>query len=631
MNKFRIIVQSGYELLKSSPGRVGLYLILTFVTQTLIPVALVPTLLAKVTNSVAQQAPTGAGVPSNVHVPQHSSIAPSEKSSTTAGSTKQDVVRPYLEWLFLIVALIPLNIWFRLSQTDLDNGMEIMMRNRIFANVLQQPPEFFQSYDPGQLANTVTQMVTQAQQAFRSLTIDPLMQLLNLVIATSLIVIQLRTLSGGVVWVTVVMIVLLGIFTVYIVQSKTKNAVTNCQLGLQQQFLEVAGLATSVMSAPQDIQAMGAEELFVNKFRGAVATLCKRKRTQIATMELVNSLLGFPTQLVLACLFGFVVFAVTSGKPGAAPGTIVAFSYLVPRLMEPFKTFAALGLIATSSWPAVDLFLRFSTLPSRITDLPGASETECVEPTLEARGVTFQYPSKDSKIFDNVSFEVPARRITGFVGRFGQGKTTLFRLALRFYDPQNGDIRLGGHPTTALKLRSLRKQISMMPQNPTFFHLSVRDNFRMANPDVTDDEIRRMAEKTGLWSILVGSYGPDPFDRPFAAGMALSGGQKRKFSLTLALLRDSRFLFLDEPSAGLSADELQDLISTIRTACAGRTVIVVDHLLPAFIVPLCDYVLVLDNGKIVQRGDPQQLLLQEGEFRILYDAQLPQAQSVVAD
>jgi ABC-type transport system involved in cytochrome bd biosynthesis fused ATPase/permease subunit len=128
----------------------------------------------------------------------------------------------------------------------------------------------------------------------------------------------------------------------------------------------------------------------------------------------------------------------------------------------------------------------------------------------------------------------------------------------------------------------------------------------------------------------VDKYGPRPLDSPFAAGAELSGGQKRKFSLTCALLRDSVFVFLDEPSTGLSADELPDLISTIRSSCAGKTVMVVDHILPAFIAPLCDYVLVLDQGYIVQRGTPEQLLAEGGVFAELYEAQLPQNNKLAA-
>jgi len=624
MEKFAAIARGGYALLKRSPGNVALYIVLIFLTQALIPMALIPALLAKITNSV----PIVQGAPQR-SASNEGAAATSSNPYGNPADAKPHIVAPYLGWLFLGLALIPLLFWFRLAQNDLDNRMEFEMRKRIFANVLRQPPEFFRDYNPGQLANILTQVVTQAQQAFRSLCLEPIMQFLSLFIGAYTIIRQLQGMSGSGVWLTVVAIVLIGFFTVYAVQLKAKDAVARCQMDLQRQMLDVSGLATSIMSAPQDIQAMNAEPLFSRWYSGAVETLFKKKRSQISTMEKANSLLGFPTQLILACLYGYVVYSVTTGKPGINPGSIVALSYVVPQLMEPFRTFAALGLTATSSWPAVELVTRLSEQPSRISDLPGAVDVDRVEPTLEARHVTFQYQPGGPKIFDNASFEVPGGKITGLVARFGQGKTTFFRLALRLYDPQEGEILVGGRATTSLTLRSLRQQISMLSQNPALFHLTVRENFQVAKPDVTDDEIRRVAEQTDLWPILVKSFGPSPLEQPFAAGAALSGGQRRKFSLACSLLRDSPFLFLDEPSTGLSADDLQDLISTIRTACAGKTVVVIDHILPAFIARLCEHVLVLENGCIVEFGPPEQLLAHAGIFRELYDAQLPQSKSAL--
>ena len=651
MHNFRFIVQSGFALLKKIPGKVALYVLLAFVTQTVIQIVLVPQLLEQVTDSVSTAgalhdqphtaASTEAKNPS--YGAQASRAASGEHAANPKGfraylrwlfaiisgrrPANPNIVLAYLGWLFVIIAAMPLTVWFRLAQNDLDTSMEAVMRNRIFVNVLRQPPEFFAKNDPGRLTSVLTQMVTQAQQAFRSLTVEPILQFASLSIAMYVIVGKLRNMSGAVVWITMVAIALIGVFTVYIVQTKTSNAVTRSQLELQNQMLEVSSLATSAVSAPQDIQAMDAEPWFAAKYGRAIATFFGNKRKLVLTVELVNTLLGAPMQLILACLLFFVVYAAThsvAGKPAIDPGTIVALIYLVPQLMAPFKTFATLGLMANSSWPAVEMVTQLSNEPSRIADLPGAKNIEQLDPTLAIRNLTFRYEERSRKVFDDVTFEVPACKITGLVARFGQGKTTFFRLALRLYDPQQGQILIGGHATTDFTLQSLRRQISMMAQNPTFLHLSVRDNLLMAKPDASDAEIHEISVKTGLWDILESKYGPDPLNHPFAAAAGWSGGQQRTFSLTCALLRDSPFMFLDEPSTGLSADELKHLISKIRTSCTGKTVMVVDHILPAFIAPLCDYVLVLENGHIVQRGSPDQLLAEPGVFRDLYDAELTQ-------
>jgi ATP-binding cassette subfamily B protein len=657
MAKLLLILQSAAPYLSLFKRRIALYFFLSIVTQVLIPVALIPNLLKEITDDIPKRS-------EDISAGQHAAFGKNRQDSRAAlrpylatacceeprnmsfskaalmiqhvellrgpvpinahlGFTSANIAIPYVSWLLLIALLVPLNIVYRLAQNDLDSAMESAMRNGMLSNVLKQPPEFFQSHDPGKLSTAVTQMVTQAQYAFRSISIEPLTQLLSLAIAIYMIVRDLHHISGVIAWVSTSVVLVVGFFSVYAVQSFAGREFAESQAQLQDNSLAVAGIATAILSAPQDIQSMNAES-FVTKIYGArLDAFFKSKRTQVYTVELANSLLGLPTQLILACLFGFVVYAVCFNRPGISPGTIVAFSYLVPRLMEPFRTFAALGMTAASSWPAVELVTKWSSQKSRISDGANAVELVPNEPTIEFRDVSFRYDSDSRKVFDDVSFTIPPKKITGLCGRFGQGKTTFFRLVLRFYDPQEGQILLAGQLASDLELISLRNQISMMSQDPKFFHMTVRDNFRLARPDASDAEIVRVAVSTGVWDVLLERLGPDPLNKPFAAGEILSGGQKRKFSLSCALLRNSSYIFLDEPSSNLSADELAELISIIRTSCADKTVVVVDHSLPAFIVPLCDHVLVLEDGRIAQRGTPEHLLAEKGIFRELHDAQLP--------
>jgi ABC-type multidrug transport system fused ATPase/permease subunit len=203
------------------------------------------------------------------------------------------------------------------------------------------------------------------------------------------------------------------------------------------------------------------------------------------------------------------------------------------------------------------------------------------------------------------------------VARPGQGKTTFFRLALRFYDPQAGQILVGGIPVQDFTFSSLRRHIVLMSQFPAFFHDSVRENFLVAKPDATDPEIRLLSEHTSLWSILVNSYGDSPLDHPFDAGSRMSGGQKKLFALTRCLLRDPTFLFLDEPTTGMGPLEKYPLIDVMRKACFGKTVVLVDHDI-VWQSRFCDHFLVLHEGNIVQKGSAEELRSEAGLFRELY-------------
>jgi ATP-binding cassette subfamily B protein len=247
--------------------------------------------------------------------------------------------------------------------------------------------------------------------------------------------------------------------------------------------------------------------------------------------------------------------------------------------------------------------------------------------SLEARDLVFSYrPGEPPNVLEGASFVIPAGKVTGFVARPGQGKTTFFRLALRFYPWQSGDILLGGTPLRDLPVATVRKHLVLMSQFPAFFYDSVRENMLVACPDATDEEIRRAATLTGLDKVLMKSMGPDALDMPFAAGAGLSGGQKKLFALTRCLLRKPSVLFLDEPTTGMGPMEKFPLIDTMRRSLEGRTVVVVDHDI-VWQSRFCDYFHVLNEGRIIQSGSAEELLNQPGLFRDLYEEASGQGES----
>jgi ATP-binding cassette, subfamily B, bacterial len=599
---------------------------------------MLPVLIGKLTNSVKLPGPADG----KTSVPQTQSSGGASKPTTEPGGARSsaaavvgqgDSVTAYYEWLALTVLFIPLSICFRLAQTKMDGKMEKEVRQSLFDKVIRQAPEFFHRYNPGELTNVLTQTSIEAQQALRSLTVDPLLQLASLSIAMALIVQQLRQINLpfirlgdsakiSALWPMVGLMIVFGAGSAWLIQKKSDKMVGKSQREAQTQRFALAGLADAAVKSAEEIQAMDAEQVFSSRHDEALNRMMKLKTGQTLTMEILNSAIGVPTQIIVACLFGLVVYQSVARTSGIPPGVFVTIAGLAPQLMQPFKSFAVLGVIASSSWPAIELVTRMLKEENPIKDLPGARDIEKVGPTLEARHIKFGYVPGERKVFDDLTFSVPAAGITGFVARMGQGKTTFFRLAMRFYDPESGEILFGGFPTSAFTLRSLRRCAVIMSQFPAFFHDSVGENFRVAKPDATDEEIRALCEKTRLWPILERAVGKDPLDKPFAAGMGISGGQKKLFALTRCLLRNPTFLFLDEPTTNMSNDEKYLLIPLMREACAGKTVIVVDHDL-SWLTQFCDHFVVLDSGKIVQQGTAAELLAVPGVLNELYSLAHP--------
>jgi len=631
MKRMRLILKSGMKLVRLCPLYVGAYVVLSLVGQTAIPL-LLPVVLGQLTNSVQPLPPAVAGAQAgnarggaaNVAAKPADKLDEARYRDTSSPQSRKysGSVAPYVIWLALTLLFFPLSIWFRLSQTKMDGMMERQVRQSLYEKVIRQAPEFFHRYGPGELSNVLTQTSIEAQQALRSLTVDPFLSFVSLSIAMALIAQQLRHINGNYRWPTIAVVLLFGAGSAWLIQKKSDKAVGKPQREAQEQRFALAGLVDSAVKSAEEIQAMDAEEFFCKRHDQGLRRFMDLKYRQTFTMEVLNSAISLPTQVILACLYGLIVYQAIGSAGGVAPGVFITIAGLTPQLMQPFKSFAVLGVVASSSWPAIERITRMLEAENRIKDLPGARDIESVEPTLEARHIKFGYVSGRPRVFDDLNFLVPRAGITGFVARMGQGKTTFFRLALRFYDPESGEILFGGHPTSSFTLRSLRSCAVIMSQFPAFFHDTVGENFRVAKPDATDDEIRLLSEKTRLWPILEKAIGKEPLSKPFAAGMGLSGGQKKLFALTRCLLRNPTFLFLDEPTTNMSNDEKYLLIPLMREACADKTVIVVDHDL-SWLTQFCDYFVVLDAGKIVQQGTAAELLAAPGVLNELYSLAHP--------
>ena len=598
MQKVKLLLRFGSSLLKLVPGMISVYLLLSLVSTVIIPRAL-PLLLKQLTNLATAPHPAVAAQPASSH-----------------GA----VIPVYFYWLALTLALIPIRMLCRLAQTSMDNRMETRLRQDLFDKSIRQTPEFFHRYNPAQLTNILTGTTIEAQQAVRLLLVDPLLSVVGICLSAFLITQQLKGIQGGG-WIVAAM-VLAGVLSVSIVQAKGQKPVYQSQMQLQKQRFAIAGLVDSAMKSPEEIQAMDAETLFGGRHASALEVLTKFKRRIALTMETVNSAIGLPGDLITAVLLGLIVFQVNAKNVGITPGTLIGLLTLIPTLMEPLKVLSAIGITASSSWPSIELVSKMMDEENRIKDLKGSRAVGRLEPTLQADHLDFRYAPQLNKVFDNLTLNVPPGKVTSLCARMGQGKTTFFRLAMRFYEPEQGKILLGGIPAAEFTLKSLRQHTVMMSQFPAFFHDSVRDNFRVAKPDATDQEILNLCESTGLLPLLQRAIGPNFLDQNFAGGGLLSGGQKRLFALTRCLLRNPTFLFLDEPTTNMDNTEKYQLIPVMRAACKGRTVVVVDHDIP-WLLQFSDYFLILDNGRIVQEGTGEHLLLQPGLLRELYTLALP--------
>ena len=599
---FKVLRQLGGRYLKGATGLILLYITSHIVIQTVVP----------------QQAAVYLGKLTN-----HFSGGPAKGGAT--GS--EPLLHHYFLWLGLTVLLVAGGYGFQYLVSRFDGSVTRRIKADLFATLLRQPPAYYHRNDSDRLTLIVTQFANQVSGSLRRLLIEPVLQLVAVGIIGVTIWQALTGLTQGPavwtiagvngVWVMFGITVLFALTSPWIVSSMGKFLQRDAT-AVQEQNLSLATLVGGALKAPEEIQAMRAEPVFSRKLDVLLGRALDLQLAQTRTMEKINAFSRLPGTVVLAAFLGLAIFLEMKGGSGE-PGTIVQVALLTPLLMSAIQQLSSFGINSRMSWPSLEMVHGIlGTLPPPEKAAAG-SAPEPTDHSIEARDLVFSYqPGKRPNVLDGASFTIPTGRVTGFVARPGQGKTTFFRLALRFYDWQAGDILLGGIPIRDMPLDSLRRHIVLMSQFPAFFYDTVRENMLVAAPDASDARILETAKLTGLDAVLERSMGPGALDLPFAAGAGLSGGQKKLFALTRCLLREPSVLLLDEPTTGMGPLEKFPLIDAMRKALGGRTVIVVDHDI-VWQTKFCDHIHVLDGGRIVQSGSPDELLAVPGLFRSLYD------------
>ncbi|HZO49828.1 MAG TPA: ABC transporter ATP-binding protein [Gaiellaceae bacterium] len=293
-------------------------------------------------------------------------------------------------------------------------------------------------------------------------------------------------------------------------------------------------------------------------------------------------------------------------------GTLIAAVGLLQLVFQPLQELSELYGQVQSAAAAMEKISTILDAEQDIVDRPGAKPIGRVEGWLQLDRVTFAYG--DEPVVHGLEIDVPPGGCIALVGESGGGKSTTAKLIARFYDPDEGAVRVDGVDLRDVQLRSYRRQLGVVLQDPFLFSGTIADNIRFAKPDASDEEVRDAAAAIGVDRVAARFQdGLDHVVREGGAG--LSAGERQLISIARALLADPRILILDEATSNIDRPSEILIEQAFDRLLAGRTSVIIAHRLAT--VRRADEILVVERGRIVQRGSERELLAQAGPFRRL--------------
>ncbi|WP_303918700.1 ABC transporter ATP-binding protein [Treponema berlinense] len=486
-------------------------------------------------------------------------------------------------------------------------AVEKDMRRDIFEHIERQSFSFFDRNRTGQLMSRVTTDLFEISELAHHGPEDLLISILTL-IGAFFVMFSIRWQLALIVFITLPIL----IFSVY----SSRKSLMGSSFLVKGKTAEINSAIESSISGARTTKIFTNEEYELDKFDRSNRNFFDSKKLYYKAMAGMHSKMEFVTHILNVVILGVGGFFIMKGE--MTLGDLVAANMFVAAFLQPIRRLA--NFVEQFSTGMAG-FMRFSEMMHFHEEMPEKQDAAVLGGEINNiafEKVSFSYSEK-VLVLDEVSFCVRQGQTIAFVGPSGGGKTTLCNLLARFYEVGSGSIKINGTDIRDYTLKSLRSQIGFVQQDVFMFAGTIRENIAYGRPDATDGEIIEAAKQAEIYEDILKM--PEGFDSVIGErGIKLSGGQKQRISIARVFLKNPPVLVLDEATSALDSITEQKIQSAFDRLCKGRTAFVIAHRLST--IKNADIIAVVDRRKIVESGTHEELLDRQGEYFILYTAQV---------